>query len=111
MRERKTILSFNRLLSFSVMCLLLVLVFAGSSCHIYSFKDIGTIPDSIHVVKVKFFENNAPYKNPQLSPTLSERLRRKISNQTKLNLTNGENADWVIDGNIIDYSVSTSGIS
>lgn len=49
--------------------------------------------------------------NPQLSPRLTDKLRQKMNNQTKLNQINGDNADWEISGQITDYSFSTSAIS
>jgi hypothetical protein len=61
-------------------------------------------------VKVAFIENKARYINPQLSPKLTDKLRQKIVNQTRLSQTNDE-ADFEISGYISDYSVSTSGIS
>jgi len=81
-----------------------------SSCGIYRFKDVS-IPDSIKTVKVNFIENKARYINPQLSPQLTDKLRQKIVNQTRLVQTNGDNADWEITAFISDYSVSTAAIS
>jgi len=45
-----------------------------------------------------------------LSPKLSDKLRQKIINQTRLSQTNND-ADYEISGYISDYSVNTSGIS
>ena len=73
-----------------------ILLMVTSSCHIYSFKDIGTIPDSVKTVRVNFIENRAPYVNPQLSPTLTERLKQKIVNQTRLTQTTSDNAHYDI---------------
>jgi hypothetical protein len=72
-------------------------------------KDVS-IPADIKTVKVSYIENKARYINPQLSPKLSDKLRQKIVNQTRLSQINGE-ADYEISGYISDYSVSTSGIS
>ncbi|HEU0112905.1 MAG TPA: LPS assembly lipoprotein LptE [Flavisolibacter sp.] len=87
-----------------------ILNFSFSSCGIYSFNDIGTIPDSVKTVKINIIENRAPYVNPQLSPTLTDRLKQKITSQTRLASTTNE-AHWEINGEIRDYSVSTSGVS
>lgn len=89
---------------------LLLLAFGNNSCNIYKFRDIS-IPDTIHTVKVNFIENRATYINPQLSPQLTDKLRQKIVSQTRLRQTNGDNADWEINGTITDYGFSTSGIS
>ena len=75
----------------------------------YSLKDVS-IPADIKTVKVFYIENKARYIIPQLSPRLSDKLRQKIVNQTRLSQTNNE-ADFEISGYISDYSVSTSGIS
>ena len=75
----------------------------------YSLKDVS-IPPEVKTVKVFFIENKARYINPQLSPKLTDKLRQKIVNQTRLSQTNNE-ADYEVSGYISDYSVSTSGIS
>jgi hypothetical protein len=98
-------------ISFSVLLLLLATVLIDYGCKVgYSFKDIS-IPPDISTVKVNLIENRAPYVNVQLSPQLTDRLRRKIVGQTRLKQTNADNADWEITGTITDYSFSTSGIS
>ncbi len=75
----------------------------------FSMRDVS-IPPEVKTVKVNFIENRARYINPLLSPRLTEKLRQKIVNQTRLSQTNGE-AHYEISGTITDYSVSTSGIS
>jgi hypothetical protein len=72
-------------------------------------KDVS-IPADIKTVRVAYIENKARYINPQLSPKLSDKLRQKIVNQTRLSQLNSE-ADYEISGYVSDYSVSTSGIS
>ncbi|HET7899076.1 MAG TPA: LptE family protein, partial [Flavisolibacter sp.] len=67
--------------------------------------------DSAKTVRVTQFENKAPYVNPAVSPALTERLRQKILNQTKLTNTNNDNADYNIIGYVADYSVSTTGVT
>jgi len=91
--------------------LLAVFAFVNNGCRVhYGFNDIS-IPDSIKIVKVNYFDNSASYINPQLSPQLTDKVRQKIVSQTRLKQTNGDNADWEISGKITDYSFSTSGIS
>src|SRR6478672_4883208 len=91
--------------------ILILINFSFSSCGVYSFNDVGTIPDSIKTVRVQFLENRAPYVNPQLSPTLTDRLKQKIVNQTRLAQTNSNDAHYDISGYISDYSASTVGVS
>ena len=88
--------------------LIAVLCLQGT-CRL-SLNDAAPIPPEIKTVKVFFIENKARYINPQLSPKLTDKLRQKIVNQTRLSQTNDE-ADYEISGYISDYSVSTSGIS
>jgi hypothetical protein len=81
-----------------------------TSCSIYKFNDIS-VPDTIKTIKITQLENRATYINPQLSQLISDKLRQKIVSQTRLSQTNNDNADWVINGTITNYSFSTSGIS
>lgn len=90
-------------------CFLLFAVWL-SSCGIYTFKDVS-IPPEVKTVKINFIENRASYKNPQLSPRLTDQLQQKISNQTRLTRTNGDDAHYQISGYISSYNVSTAGIS
>ena len=92
-----------------IVFILLIAVFGfGGTCRL-SLKDVS-IPPEVKTVKVNFIENKARYINPQLSPRLTDKLRQKIINQTRLSQVSGE-ADYEISGQISDYSVSTSGIS
>ena len=93
--------------------LIAALAFVGvtsSSCGPYSFTG-ASVPDSIKTVRVNFIENKARYVNPQLSPRLTDRVKQKITSQTRLTQTNGDNAHYEISGYISDYSISTSAIS
>ena len=85
-------------------------VFFTTGCGPYKFADVS-LPDSIKTVKVNYIENRASYVNPQLSPTLTDKLRQKIVSQTKLTQVNADIADYNISGAITNYSVSTAGIS
>ena len=89
--------------------LILVAILSIQGTCRYSLKDVS-IPSEVKTVKVFFIENKARYINPQLSPKLTDKLRQKIVNQTRLSQTNNE-ADYEVSGYISDYSVSTSGIS
>jgi len=88
-------------------------VFIGTittSCGAYSFSG-ASVPDSIKTVKVNPFDNKARYVNTQLASRLTNQVTQKITNQTRLSPTNGDNAHYEIGGYISDYSVTTSGIS
>jgi len=103
----------NRSMSFSGFCSLAVaglLLMILSGCGVYKLRDIS-IPQDVKSVKVNFIENRAPYINPQLSPRLTDRLRQKIVTQTRLTQTNNDSADWVINGTVTNYSISTAGLT
>jgi hypothetical protein len=84
------------------------LLFAFSSC--YSFKDVS-IPPEVKTVRIQYIENRARIVNPQLSQRLTDKLRQKVINQTRLTQTNNDEAHYDISGQITDYYVTTSGIS
>lgn len=88
-----------------------ILIIAGfNSCHVYTFKDVS-IPADIKTIKLSYLDNRASYKSPQLSSKLTDALQQKITGQTRLTLTNSDNADYQVSGYITNYYVSTSGIS
>ena len=88
---------------------LLILV-ASTSCGVYSFKDVSIDP-AVKTVRVQLIENRARYINPQLSPQLTDKLRQKVNNQTRLTSVQGEDAHYDISGTITDYTVTTAAIS
>jgi hypothetical protein len=100
----------KKIILFLVPLFILFISLTNTGCGVYSFVDVS-IPDSIKTVRINFIENRAPYVNPQLSPSLTERIRQKIVNQTRLNQTNNENAHYDVTGWVSDYSLSTTGIS
>lgn len=97
-----------KMLAKNILFVLLTGTLMQGTCR-YSLKDVS-IPPEIKTVRVLFIENKARYINPQLSPKLTDKLRQKIVNQTRLSQTNND-ADYEISGYISDYSVNTSGIS
>jgi paraquat-inducible protein B len=91
-----------------LLVLLCFVVVLSGGC--YSFKDVS-IPPEVKTVRVNYIENRAPYVNPQLSPQLTDRLRQKINNQTRLTLVQGDDAHYDISAEIRGYNISTSGVS
>ncbi|HYE56488.1 MAG TPA: LPS assembly lipoprotein LptE [Chitinophagaceae bacterium] len=81
-----------------------------AACGIYSFRDIS-IPPEAKTVRLRLIENRARYVNPQLAPQLTDRLRQKINNQTRLTLVQTEDAHFDINAYVSDYTVTTAGIS
>ncbi len=91
-------------------CILLIALFNFATCK-YGFKDIGGLPTEVKTFRVNYFENKAEYKNPQLSPQVTERLKQKIIGTTRLRQTNDEDAHYDISGYVSGYYTSTTGIS
>lgn len=90
-----------------LVCLVLPVLLLFGGC--YSFKDVS-IPPEVKTFQVALILNKARYVNPQLSPQITDKLRQKIVNQTRLSPVQ-DNAHYEISGTITDYSVTTSGIS
>ena len=102
--------SLNGLRITRIFFLILFVVAILGGCKVYSFNG-ANIPPEIKTVRVQFIQNDARYKDPQLSQQLTDKLRQKIVSQTKLTQVNNDNADYDISGYISQYDVSTSGIS
>ena len=94
-----------------ILCSIISLAFSG--CSVYSFSEKSTKMDpNIKTVNVHIIENRAQYINPQLSPNLTDRLKQKITRQTKLTQINDDDrANLIVVPVINNYSVTTSGIS
>ena len=85
------------------------LIFLFSSCSVYSFKDIS-IPPDVKTIHLGYIENKARYVNPSLSPQLTDKLKQKINNQTKL-VQVESGADWDVTAYISSYDISTASVS
>src|ERR1044071_8576619 len=92
-----------------IACCLLPVALLFTGC--YTFKDIGSIPKEVKTFRVNYIENRARYINPQLSPQLTDKLRQKITGQTRLTGISGDDAHFDISGLVTSYNVTTSGIS
>jgi outer membrane lipopolysaccharide assembly protein LptE/RlpB len=99
----------NRIRLFAY-CLLLIVTFNFATCK-YGFKDAAPIPPEVKTFRVNYFENKAEYKNPQLSPQLTEKLKNKIISTTRLRQTNDDDAHYDISGYVSAYQVTSTGIT
>lgn len=110
---RKSVFAFSvsrsafRVLPIAYCLLPIALLFAGC----YSFKDIGSIPPEVKTFRVNYIENKSRYVNPQLSPQLTDKLRQKITSQTRLSGVQTDDTHYDIGGTVTGYNVTTSGIS
>lgn len=90
--------------------LLIIATCSFATCK-YSFNDTGALPTEVKTFRVNYFENRAEYKNPQLSPQITEKLKQKIIGTTRLRQTNEDDAHYDISGYVSAYYTSTTGIS
>src|ERR1700748_2299583 len=90
-------------------CLLVIFLFV-SACGVYSFKDVS-IPPEVKSIHIGFIENRARYVDPQLSPQLTDKLKQKISSQTKLTQIQTEDADYDVSAYVSAYDITTAGVS
>lgn len=88
----------------------LLILFSYASCK-YGFKDVSPIPEEVKTFRVTYLENKAQYINGQLSPQLTDRLRQKIINTTRLKQTSDDDAHYDIGGYVSQFFVTTSGIA
>lgn len=89
---------------FPIMLLLMISAFAQfTGC--YSFKGISIQPET-KTFFVKQFDNNARTLVPTLSQDFSEKLKRKLLNETKLNY-NDVTPDIEFSGAISQYRISS----
>ena len=89
--------------------LLCMTVFNYASCK-YTFKDTAPIPAEVKNFRVQYLENRAQYVNTQLSPLLTERLKQKVINTTRLRQTNDDDAHYDISGYVSQYYTTTVSI-
>ncbi|MER3463736.1 MAG: hypothetical protein C4329_04265 [Chitinophagaceae bacterium] len=87
-----------------------IVYFGLSSCGAYRFSQVS-IPAEIKTINIHFIENKASYVNAQLSPNLTDRLKQRINNQTRLTQTNSDNAHYDVQGYVSRYDITTSGVS
>jgi hypothetical protein len=74
-----------------------------SSCTISFTMSGASIPENLSTFSVQYINNRAPLINPNLSTTLTEGLKDRIQNESRLGLVN-ENGDVDFSGEIIQYN-------
>ena len=90
-------------------CLPIIFLFMNA-CGVYSFKDVS-IPPEVKSIHIGFIENRARYVDPQLSPQLTDKLKQKISSQTKLTQVQTSDADYDVSAYVSAYDITTAGVS
>jgi len=64
----------------------------------------ASIPDNLKTVSVQYINNRAPLINPTLSQVFTEKLKDRITNESRLILKSGT-GDVDFSGEITDYSI------
>jgi hypothetical protein len=84
--------------------LISIMMFTLEGCFRYSFTG-AAIPANVSTIYIPFFPDNSSSGLADLSEQLSGALVNRFVNQTRLRLvTNAEQGDILIDGNITSYS-------
>ena len=96
-------LFFNYFISRSLSIMLLFLFFQG--CAIQLTFDGASIPENVHTASVQTFDNRAAYINPVLSQTLTEALKDRVINGSRLTLAE-ETGDVDFSGEIVAYETT-----
>src|ERR1700761_7288021 len=74
-----------------------------SSCKI-TLSGASTV--GLKTIYVGFFENDAPLVVPNLSQDFTEQLKARIRSTTNLSIVQTQQADAVITGSIVGYSIA-----
>ncbi len=80
-----------------------------ASCGIYSFSGTSIQPD-VNTIAINFFEYKAQTVNPTLSNDLTEAIRKRFRQMTRLEQVELD-GDLDITGEITGYSVSAAAIT
>lgn len=92
-----------------IMTISLLLVLGG--CSIKYSASGASIDQGAKTVNVRFIENRAPINNPTLSQNLTEKLRTKVTSQTRLVQSNEDNMDYEFKGNVTGYTFSNAAVT
>lgn len=85
------------------MALALALALALAACTISVTMSGASIPENLNTFSVQYINNRAPLVNPDLSTTLTEGLKDRIQNESRLGLVN-DGGDVDFSGDITSYS-------
>lgn len=75
----------------------------------YTLSGSSILPEW-QTIRIATFPNYAPYQNPNLSQQFTDELQDIFNNRTKLSLTNEEDADLMIEGEITTYQQTSVAI-
>lgn len=83
--------------------LALAAALALAACTISITMSGASIPENLNTFSVQYINNRAPLVNPDLSTTLTEGLKDRIQNESRLGLVN-DGGDVYFSGDITSYS-------
>ena len=66
----------------------------------------GTVDPKAKTAFIGTFTNNATQVNPSLSQDFTNALKDRIQSQTPLSIVNSQNADYLLTGEIIAYTIT-----
>lgn len=81
-----------------------------NSCGAYNFTG-GSLDDRYQTIKVERFPNYSAYQNPNYSQEFTNDLQLRFDQRTNMSLTNDDDANILIEGEILDYYVSPVAIT
>lgn len=77
-----------------------------SACKMTVSLSGGNVDPRAKTVSIATFPNNSTLINPTLSQDFTTALKNMVQSQTPLTIVNGGRADYVIEGEIVNYIVS-----
>jgi len=88
--------------------LFLVVVFLFNACGMKLTVSTtgGTVDPRAKTAYIGTFSNNATQVNPSLSQDFTNALKDRIQSQTPLSVVNAQNADYILTGEIISYTIT-----
>jgi hypothetical protein len=92
---------------FASIIITVCLVVVNQSC---SIKLNGASTQGLKTIYVGYFENDAPQVISTLSQNFTEALKQEIRSGTSLSIIQTQQADAVLTGNIIGYSIAPASI-
>ncbi len=93
----------KRLMRSLNMSLLLISSILLGGCTISITMSGASIPENLNTFSVQYINNRAPLVNPDLATTLTEGLKDRIQNESRLTMVN-EAGDVDFSGDITSYS-------
>ena len=96
-------LKISRALRHGVAILVAAASLALTACTVSITMSGASIPENLNTFSVQYINNRAPLVNPDLSSTLTEGLKDRIQNESRLSLVN-EGGDVDFSGDITSYT-------